>query len=472
MNINKDILNELLADPKKIENISLESLENLADEFPYFMGIQKLINTKKKQIEAKDEVYAFVTTNNNEHNIKHINNLFDKDDDDEFTELEIKEEELPFESFENEITAETLQTKDESIAIRLTDEEISTLKTLAGSPINHFNDDLSLLPHLTVFDIENLSHADITTYLQLVNIVDRNGSDVFAEAFKLSKINTKIISEQALDLFKNKYQKLLVEHLDFSNYKSKNDLKQIAGIGDLLEGKLNQIGVFTFHQLANLNEKYVDLLTVLIDYFNGRIERDNWKEQAEKLINTNNAPLLKEEIATETIENLAEKLAIHKNNKNGNTTFTSIVEEKEDLKSEETKTFFSWLNTFEIKKNSHKNEEEKGEQIMEYVEEQQPRLVKVNENNLNEIHTFLGNKVEDFQPSKPVFEFLPGFSVKEVAAKSLNEDQSIVSITLAKIYEKQQYFDKAINIYQKLILKYPEKSGFFANRIKNLEEKI
>lgn len=46
---------------------------------------------------------------------------------------------------------------------------------------------------------------------------------------------------------------------------------------------------------------------------------------------------------------------------------------------------------------------------------------------------------------------------------------NMVSENLAKIYERQGNKAKAIEVYQKLILKYPEKSIYFAASIEKLE---
>ena len=46
----------------------------------------------------------------------------------------------------------------------------------------------------------------------------------------------------------------------------------------------------------------------------------------------------------------------------------------------------------------------------------------------------------------------------------------LMTETLAKVYLEQKKYDKAIKSYKILILKYPEKSIFFADRIKNIKD--
>ncbi|MCD8740921.1 hypothetical protein LT679_09940 [Mucilaginibacter roseus] len=57
------------------------------------------------------------------------------------------------------------------------------------------------------------------------------------------------------------------------------------------------------------------------------------------------------------------------------------------------------------------------------------------------------------------------------AKRSSEDDSELVSETLANIYADQMLYHKAIGIYRKLMLKFPEKSRYFADRIQSLEKK-
>lgn len=53
--------------------------------------------------------------------------------------------------------------------------------------------------------------------------------------------------------------------------------------------------------------------------------------------------------------------------------------------------------------------------------------------------------------------------------RSVAENDELITETLASIYFQQKNYQKAQEAYQKLSLKYPEKSVYFASRIKEIE---
>ncbi len=65
-----------------------------------------------------------------------------------------------------------------------------------------------------------------------------------------------------------------------------DDLKKIKGIGKVLEGKLNDLGVHHFEQIANWTQKEVNWVTTFLS-FRGRIEREEWIPQAKGLLSAN-----------------------------------------------------------------------------------------------------------------------------------------------------------------------------------------
>ena len=73
--------------------------------------------------------------------------------------------------------------------------------------------------------------------------------------------------------------------LNFENFgtatsNEKTDLTKINGIGPYIEERLNEIGIYNFDQISKFTFEDIRAITELIDFFPGRIERDDWVGQA------------------------------------------------------------------------------------------------------------------------------------------------------------------------------------------------
>ena len=95
--------------------------------------------------------------------------------------------------------------------------------------------------------------------------------------------------------------------------------------------------------------------------------------------------------------------------------------------------------------------------------EKRPKPVKTKSDLIDE---FIEN-----QPSisRPKTQF---YDPVDKAKESIVDNENIVSETLAGIFLDQGYLLKAIKIYQKLSLKFPEKSSYFAALIKKAEKEL
>lgn len=123
--------------------------------------------------------------------------------------------------------------------------------------------------------------------------------------------------------------------------------------------------------------------------------------------------------------------------------------------SNETYSFNEWLQLSTKKPIVRVEETPKKESIKEEVKEEKPLdkfqiIDKFIETNPKIIPVEKGEKVAIELPKNKV-------------------DKSLMTETLAKVYLEQKKFSKAIKAYQILSLKYPEKSGFFADQIKRVK---
>ena len=63
----------------------------------------------------------------------------------------------------------------------------------------------------------------------------------------------------------------------------RQDLKSIKGIGPFIEEKLNALGIFTFEQVSKMTAKIEEEVNVAIEFFPGRVKRDEWAKQAKQM---------------------------------------------------------------------------------------------------------------------------------------------------------------------------------------------
>lgn len=80
-----------------------------------------------------------------------------------------------------------------------------------------------------------------------------------------------------------------------------------------------------------------------------------------------------------------------------------------------------------------------------------------------------GLQAFDQTPQRSKQEF---YSAAKMARLSVQEDDDLVTETLAKVYAQQGNYDKAIKAFQKLELKYPEKKIYFAGQIQRLKDEL
>ena len=91
---------------------------------------------------------------------------------------------------------------------------------------------------------------------------------------------------------------------------------------------------------------------------------------------------------------------------------------------------------------------------------------KVNESNEEIDKEFLINR---FIENNPKISALRKEEESKITVPEIKPDHFLMTETLAKVYLEQKKFSNAIKAYEILSLKYPEKSGFFADQIKKIK---
>ena len=89
--------------------------------------------------------------------------------------------------------------------------------------------------------------------------------------------------DEALQRVHARSSKINFDRIGTAEGRHRDDLKQIKGIGIFVEKKLNALGIYTFAQIARFNEEDQQTVSTAIEFFPGRIARDEWVAQAQAL---------------------------------------------------------------------------------------------------------------------------------------------------------------------------------------------
>ena len=174
-------------------------------------------------------------------------------------------------------------------------------RVFAASATLTAQDDLQVIKGIGPFIEEKLNALGITTYRQIANMTAKLEDEVneaieffpgrvkrdqwVAQAKILLgedvKLDEKALKQaEELERIAQKAEKIDFATLGVASASEKDDLKAIKGIGPFIEEKLNALGIYTFRQVGNMTPEIEEEVNVAIEFFPGRVKRDEWARQA------------------------------------------------------------------------------------------------------------------------------------------------------------------------------------------------
>jgi NADH-quinone oxidoreductase subunit E len=114
----------------------------------------------------------------------------------------------------------------------------------------------------------------------LVKDLEARGGGKALSAGELDKIKADMLRDRAIAAARPVQDPELLKEPRGGNG---DDLSLIWGVADKMVGKLNAIGVWHFDQIAKWTPGNVAWFESQLDGFKGRVTREKWIEQAQKL---------------------------------------------------------------------------------------------------------------------------------------------------------------------------------------------
>ena len=200
-------------------------------------------------------------------------------------------------TLKNKRSEQLLYEKDEALTLIAQHSHLLDYNSF-GTATESEKDDLRMISGIGPYIEESLHALNIYTFRQISKFTTRDIETIDDAILYFSgRIERDKWVEQAMELTDSQDKKaallkrirerkdhIYFNRIGYANKQDANDLTLISGIGGWIKEKLNAIDIYTFQQINNFTEEDVKLVTEVIEYFPGRIERDEWIPQARELV--------------------------------------------------------------------------------------------------------------------------------------------------------------------------------------------
>jgi hypothetical protein len=375
---------------------------------------------------------------------------------------------------------------------------------MSNSSSFQLNEDANLdinTNNLIIVEVENKESYELKTTNEDINIdfefeqakqvepieIDFKFKEVPIEKDKTSEIDSTL------------KQNIQDEIIDFGF--SEPIITEFENITDTVSKENNELNIEVQNHFQQFeNEKYVEKILAAkkmleLNFEVSKIEditgiRISEIENYSYFLNSKNQ-MLESESEIEQIKNddsilIENKISETQNIENEEVLIQDIFEKKQnvlevlkidDLNREASNSFFDWLNELNHKESDKIKTNNQEVLIEKKIEKSLVETIHNVENSLEIEQQIQLNEIEYQGFDDKVNEFIISqietkkkdtkANPKKNTLNEIPETSEFLSETLADLYLKQGFKDKAKSLYEKLIQRFPEKSTYFADKIKN-----
>jgi predicted flap endonuclease-1-like 5' DNA nuclease len=299
----------LLAQTKIIATIEILTLLLVAAIIGYVTAwlyykaiyVRKIKATEAEKDELKNQIVILKTDKSNLQK-----NLGEKDNEIQYLNKEVntlkalhaeavhKTDDM---TLKNARTEQILYEKDEALVLIAQRKHLLDYKSF-GTATEAEKDDLKMISGIGPFIEERLHVLDIYTFRQISKFTAQdidtinNAIEYFSGRIEkdewVAQARELVISKdkrmEQLKGIRDRKARIYYNRIGIAKKEEADDLTIISGIGGWIKEKLNVLDIYTLRQISNFTEEDVHTVTEAIEYFPGRIERDEWILQAQELV--------------------------------------------------------------------------------------------------------------------------------------------------------------------------------------------